>query len=419
LRALHDDLEKVAVRLRAEEDSMNSKKQKVRDRRRARKLAEQAWDAANQGNLDLAEKIIRRAVTAQSDNPVLWTDQGALLNLRNKEAEAAAAFRTALSLAPTFAEPYARLAALRLRQGFVGEAASLQAQALKYAPENATYAEQLEAYRSLAGPSQQPVPKLTQTTEAAAPDLPTDVACSDWLQSMASVDWPRIGERLTRHGCALIEGLIDPLTCASLRQAFDDDALFAKTVVMDRPEFGLGAYRYFRAPLPAVVDQLRRAVYPHVASVANDWQFLLGKSERFPTEWESFRDVCRNAGQTVPTPILLKYSAGGFNALHRDLRGAVFFPIQMAVVLSPRSDSSEAAVNGFSGGEFLLCDVPEGKKSRRREVAAGLGDAVLFCTRDRLVPVGGVYGLQPVKHGMATISVGERYALGVPFHEYR
>ena len=122
-------------------------------------------------------------------------------------------------------------------------------------------------------------------------------------------------------------------------------------------------------------------------------------------------------GQTTPTPILLKYGPGGFNALHRDLRGSVFFPIQMAVLLSPRADATSA--DGFDGGEFLLGDVPEGKKSVRRQVSAGLGDTVLFCTRDRLVPIGGAHGLQPVKHGVAPITAGVRLVLGVPFHEYR
>ena len=185
------------------------------------------------------------------------------------------------------------------------------------------------------------------------------------------------------------------------------------------PEFGQGTYRYFRAPIPVTVDQLRRAVYPHVASVANQWQLLLGKTEGYPAEWEAFRDECRSAGQTTPTPILLKYGPGGFNTLHRDLRGAVFFPIQMAVVLSPRAEATATPAEGFRGGEFLFCDVPEGKRSRRRQIAAGLGDAVLFCTRDRLAPVGGAYGLQPVKHGVTTITSGQRFVLGVPFHEYR
>jgi hypothetical protein len=97
----------------------------------------------------------------------------------------------------------------------------------------------------------------------------------------------------------------------------------------------------------------------------------------------------------------------------------VYFPIQMAVVLSPRADPDDPEADGFRGGEFLLCDVPDGRKARRREVAAGLGDAVLFGTRDRLVAVGGAYGLQPVKHGVAAIAAGERFVLGVPFHEYR
>jgi hypothetical protein len=185
---------------------------------------------------------------------------------------------------------------------------------------------------------------------------------------------------------------------------------------MDQPSFGRGVYRYFRAPVPELVEGLRRAVYAHVARVANHWQGLLREADRYPDDWEGFRAVCRAAGQTTPTPILLRYGPGGFNALHRDLRGSVFFPIQMAVVLSPRQDQS---ADGFGGGAFLFRDVPERPKSRRREVAAGLGDAVLFCTRDRLVPIGGVYGLQPVKHSVAEITAGTRVVLGVPFHEYR
>src|SRR5436305_477286 len=150
-------------RLRWEEDRMNPKKQKLKDRRRARKLAEEAWEAASAGNLDLAEKIIRRAVAAQADNPVLWNDQGVLLGLRQKEEEAAEAFRTALTLAPTFAEPYAHLAALRVRQGFVQEAVALQMQAVKHAPQNALHGERLEAYRALLGQG-----KTAGTTPPAA-----------------------------------------------------------------------------------------------------------------------------------------------------------------------------------------------------------------------------------------------------------
>jgi hypothetical protein len=404
---------------------MNPKKQKVKDRRRARKLAEQSWEAVHAGNLDLAEKIMRRAVSAQPDNPVLWSDQGVILELRRKEAEAAQAFRTALGLAPTFAEPYAHLAAMRHRHGFAKEAVALQSQAVKHAQDNMAYAERLEAYRAVAaeGAAPTPTPSSASGQTAASAEQPgvplTNPSCGDWEQRLAALDWHRLGERLTRDGCVVMAGLVDPTTCARLRGMFDDDALFAKTVVMDRPDFGQGVYRYFRAPLPDLVDQLRRAVYAHVAGIANDWQRLLGESERYPAVWDAFREDCCRAGQTKPTPILLKYGPGGFNALHRDLRGTVYFPIQMAVVLSVRAEPPDLSADGFHGGEFLLHDVPEGRKSRRRQLPGGLGDGILFCTRDRLVKVGGAYGLQPVKHGVAPITAGTRLVLGVPFHEYR
>jgi hypothetical protein len=404
---------------------MNPKKQKEKDRRRARKLAEEAWDAVNADNLDLAEKIIRRAVAAQQDNPVLWNDQGAILARRQKEADAADAFRAAISLAPTFAEPYARLAALRVRQGFTAEAVALQAQAVRHAPDSAGYAEQLAAYQSLAD-SEKPQAVIPPAQPAAArgEDRPAAEPVGEWPKRLAACDWERLGERLTRDGCVVIERLLDAAVCDELSGLFDRDECFTRTVAMDRPDYGRGTYRYFRPPIPVVVDQLRRAVYPLVAVIANGWERLLGEPERFPPEWAGFREECARAGQTTPTPILLKYAPGGFNALHRDLRGGVFFPVQLAVVLSRRADPETAegggfTGGGFTGGEFLLADVPERRKARRRAVAAGQGDAILFCTRDRLVRVGGVYGLQPVKHGVTRVTAGTRFVLGVPFHEYR
>jgi hypothetical protein len=397
--------------------SMNARK-KEKDRRRARKLAEQAWEAANQNNLDLALKIIRRAVDTQPDNPVLWNDQGVLLVRAGDDRGAEASFRAALSLAIDYHEPYAHLAAIRVRQNRLDDAVALQTRAARSAPDHSDHAERLDAYRALAGqltasPSPLPLPAPAPIIEEI-----DSTTFADLEQRLAALDWHALGQRLTREGGLLLSGLLDSATCAQARNWFDEDERFAKTVVMDRPDFGRGTYRYFKAPLPPLVDGLRRAVYPHAARIANRWQALLGEEERFSEEWEVFRDVCRAAGQSTPTPILLKYEAGGFNALHRDLRGAVYFPIQLAIVLSPRAvDGSDG--EGFHGGDFLLCDVPEGPKARRRALAAGLGDAVLFCTRDRLETVGSTWGLQPVMHGVTPITAGNRYVLGVPFHEYR
>jgi hypothetical protein len=398
---------------------MNLKKQKEKDRRRARKLAEEAWQAAADGNLDLAEKIIRRAVAVQPENPVLWSDQGAIVLQRGKEDEAERSFRNALRLVPTFAEAFAQLAALRARQSWPEEAVRLQEQAVVHAPANAGHAGKLQAYRALAEAQRARRPRRLPEPEPeapAAPALAMDVPAVDWPARVAALEWDALGETLTREGCVLVPGLMAADVCAGLRELFDRDDLFAKTVEMDQPGFGRGVYRYFRAPVPEQVEGLRRAVYPHVARVANHWQELLREADRYPNDWEGFREVCREAGQTTPTPILLRYGPGGFNALHRDLRGSIFFPVQMAVVLSPRLDQ---APDGFDGGAFLFRDVPERPRSRRREIAAGLGDGVLFCTRDRLVPIGGVHGLQPVKHGVAEIAAGTRVVLGVPFHEYR
>ncbi len=397
---------------------MNPKKAKEKERRRARKLAEEAWEAADEQNLDLAEKIIRRAVDTQPENPVLWNDQGLLLGLRGKEREAEDAFRAALSLAPTYAEPFAHLAEMRARKGYWRDAVRLMEQAVQHAPDSQSYAQRLETYRAMLGWEGELAAQETLAVPEILPST-TEPDQYEWGEKVAGLDWAELGERLTSEGCVLIPALVDAVTCAELRPLIEVDALFAKSVVMDRDGFGKGVYRYFKAPIPALVDRLRRAVYPHVARLANDWQQLLNETARFPEEWEDFRRECAAAGQTTPTPILLKYGPGGFNALHRDLRGSVYFPIQLAVVLSPRANGAEAYADGFSGGEFLFCDVPQSKKSRSRTFSAGLGDALLFCTSDRLVRIGGVYGQQAVKHGVSPITEGSRLVLGIPFHEYR
>ena len=248
---------------------------------------------------------------------------------------------------------FAHLAALRVESGWLDQAVRLQEQAVAHAPGNAGYAEKLQAYRTLAADETRAARSRPPNPSRRRAPAPAGRSPRDRLAGARGR--PRmdaLGEALTREGCVLIRGLMGPDIAPRLRDLFDRDDLFAKTVTMDQPSFGRGAYRYFRAPYPKLVEGLRRAVYPHVARVANRWQELLRESDRYPDDWEAFRAVCREAGQTKPTPILLRYGPGGFNALHRDLRGAVFFPVQMAVVLSPRHDQ---AADGFDGGEFLFC----------------------------------------------------------------
>lgn len=395
---------------------MNAKKKRTKNQRRARKLANQAWEAADDGNCPLAVKIVQRAVESDPGNPVLRNDQGLLLQLSGAEGQAAEAFQAAVSLAPNYAEAFAHLAAIRLRQGLLREAVAIQQQAVRYSPGSGQYRESLTAYQAMIGDvgtnQKQPV-----HYEYCGVENSLRLEYADLTKTIDDLGWGQLETSLTRQGFCKIPGVFTAKTCGALRNMFHNDDLFAKTVVMNKESFGDGVYRYFASPIPELVDAIRRIVYPHVASIANNWQRLLGEDASFPAVWEGFRQRCAEFGQSTPTPILLRYEAGGFNDLHRDIRGEVFFPIQMAIVLSNLVDTSSDK-DGFQGGNFLFCDDPPRKKSHCRAIPAGLGDVVLFCTRGRLVPIAGVYGWQAVKHGVDHIVAGTRYVLGVPFHEY-
>src|SRR5262249_45987212 len=156
------------------------------------------------------------------------------------------------------------------------DAVRLMEKAVTHAPGMAAHVERLEAYRALVAHRTEPTAEQTPEPVAAKVAPPT-ISLGDCglAQKLAALAWQDLGQPLTRDGCVLIPALLDPATCAELRNDFDADSLFAKTVVMDRPDFGQGAYRYFRAPIPTIVDQLRREVYPHVARIANEWQRLL------------------------------------------------------------------------------------------------------------------------------------------------
>jgi hypothetical protein len=400
---------------------MTARKRRQKNQRRARRLAEQAWEADDEGNPNRSLRIIRRAIDANPSNPVLWNDLGLLL-LRHQrdDDEAARAFLSAITLAPEMADPYAQLAEIRARQGLLHEAISLQNRAVALAPDVDRFARRLDTWRRLIGHDD------GNSTESESVSQDSDQACSieRSLRSefpfladcVDALQWSTIDGELARRGCSHIRQLLTRETCSSLCQMSDDDELFARTVVMNTDQFGRGSYRYFASPLPRLIEAIRRLTYPHVAKIANRWQRQLGKDSLFPVTWEVYRLRCEAAGQTTPTPILLKYEAGGFNALHQDIRGAEFFPIQLLIVLSPIAEDWNQ--EGFSGGEFLFCDEPERKKKDRKRIAAGIGDAVLFCTRARPVQIGGAWGLTPVKHGMARIESGNRFALGIPFHEY-
>ncbi len=195
-----------------------------------------------------------------------------------------------------------------------------------------------------------------------------------------------------------------------LRSLYDGDADFRNRVVMARHGFGRGEYKYFSYPLPPLIAQLREVLYPPLAEIANEWNAAMGSPTRYPSTLAAFLRRCHAAGQTKPTPLLLRYGEGDYNCLHQDLYGQHFFPLQVAFLLS-RPDRD------FSGGEFVLTEQRPRMQSRVEVAPLSLGDAVIFPVNER--PVQGAKGSYRVKmrHGVSRLRSGTRYTLGIIFHD--
>jgi hypothetical protein len=223
-------------------------------------------------------------------------------------------------------------------------------------------------------------------------------------------DWPAIADALDANGWARMPRVLTARQCAQLRAAFDRDRLFRSTIDMRRHGYGSGCYRYFAYPLPALVGRLRTSLYGPLAAIARSWAERLGRDRgEFPATLDEFLARCRAAGQVRPTPLLLRYRAGDWNALHQDRYGAVAFPLQVLIVLSERGE--------YDGGEVVLVEQRPRAQSRATTLTVGAGDGVVFTNRER--PVRGTRGDYRVamRHGVSVLTRGERYTLGIIFHD--
>jgi hypothetical protein len=232
----------------------------------------------------------------------------------------------------------------------------------------------------------------------------------DVMKSGSDADWPEIESALALSGFAVLANALTGAQCAALTELYDDDSHFRSRVVMARHGYGKGEYKYFAYPLPALVKELRTALYPALAAIANDWMEKVGSDVRYPPAHAAFLKRCHAAGQTRPTPLLLRYGAGDYNCLHQDLYGEHVFPLQVAVLLSePGRD--------FEGGEFVLTEQRPRMQSRVEVVPLRQGDAVVFAVNER--PVRGTRGIYRVKmrHGVSRLRSGHRHTLGLIFHD--
>jgi hypothetical protein len=231
-----------------------------------------------------------------------------------------------------------------------------------------------------------------------------------WQARVDAVDWDAVRADLDRYGCGLTGPLLTSAEAAEIAALYADVSRFRSTVNMARHRFGKGEYRYFAEPFPEAVAELREALYPRLLPIARDWWARLGRSAPWPDSLRDWLCRCHAAGQQRPTPILLKYGAGDWNALHRDLYGELVFPLQVVINLNePGRD--------HTGGEFVLYEQRPRAQSRATATLIPHGHGLVFTTRDRPVQSARGWSAAPVRHGVSVIRSGRRFTLGLVFHD--
>ncbi len=230
------------------------------------------------------------------------------------------------------------------------------------------------------------------------------------IERLQQQDWEKAAASLHEQGYAVLPNILQKQECDALISAYNADDTYRKTISMERYRFGLGQYKYFRYPLPALISDIRQTVYPYLAPVANKWMEVLHIDTRFPPTLAELKALCDAKGQTQPTVLILQYGPGGFNTLHQDLYGEVYFPMQLVLFLNePGTD--------YTGGEFVLTEQIPRAQSKANVLQPHRGDMLLFTTNFR--PAKGSKGYYRVnmKHGVSPLHSGNRHTLGIIFHD--
>lgn len=229
-------------------------------------------------------------------------------------------------------------------------------------------------------------------------------------EKLSGLDWPRITDELLTKGFAQVKQVLNEQQCEELRSNYSNKLGYRKTVSMQRYRFGLGEYKYFDYPLPETVQQLRENIYPHLVPIANAWMNALNLKVDYPSKHSEFRTTCKEQSQDLATPLILKYETGGFNTLHQDLYGEIYFPIQLVINLTqPGFD--------YEGGELVLTQQIPRAQSQARVLQPNRGDMILFSTNFRPEKGSRGYYRVTMKHGVSEVTSGNRYTLGIIFHD--
>jgi hypothetical protein len=230
------------------------------------------------------------------------------------------------------------------------------------------------------------------------------------MKKPSDFDWSGINSQLDQTGHCLLPQLFSEQECNSITGLYSNDSLYRSTINMKRYRFGQGEYRYFRYPLPDPIQSVRASFYPPLSETANRWMKMLAIDTNFPPAHHDLTARCHEAGQSRPTPLILRYESGGYNTLHQDLYGEIWFPFQMLILLSkPDAD--------FTGGEFVMTEQLPRAQSRGQVIPLQQGDGLIFTTNFRPGQSSRGYYRARMKHGVSTIRSGHRHALGIIFHD--
>jgi hypothetical protein len=244
---------------------------------------------------------------------------------------------------------------------------------------------------------------------SGSPEAPAPAGAST-AERVEAADWAGVAAQLDELGIAPTGPLLDAHDCRALIGLYGDDQRFRSTIDMARHRFGQGEYRYFAHPLPDVVADLRAALWPHLLPIARDWAARRRQPSPWPDDLDEWLARCHAAGQTRPTPLMLRYGPGDWNALHRDLYGELVFPLQVVVGLDrPGAD--------YTGGEFVVVEQRPRAQSRATTAEIPRGHGLVFTTRDRPVRTARGWANAPMRHGVSLLRSGRRHTLGLIFHD--
>jgi hypothetical protein len=230
-------------------------------------------------------------------------------------------------------------------------------------------------------------------------------------EKIADIDWQQtVTEEMNEKGYALVSRFLSVQSCDELIGKYDNSNLYRKTITMERHSFGLGEYKYFKYPLPDLIQTVRRAIYPKLAPVANAWMKTLNVERQFPDKFDELQRLCHDNNQTKPTVLILKYGKGGHNTLHQDLYGDIFFPFQLVFFLNEPDDD-------YTGGEFVLTQQTPRAQTKPIVLRPHKGDMLIITTNFRPIKGSKGYYRVQMKHGVSEVHDGERHTLGIIFHD--